>query len=271
MKKIVTLFVAVMMVVSIAVSASAANSPVAPTIYSVQIFNDVDTVKTAVKVAPVTAGDTLVLTADSKISGFQTWDIGSATLISGALTDTTITIQPTADTKVYAVYSTGAAVIECSETGVVVIVPQASAPDVDGIDINTLVLKVEKVTSGTENKKIADVLKDVATNILPYDITLLYNNVPVQPTGMVKVKLPIPSTMNPANVVVYYVDDNKKTLFPHTLSDDFAVIETDHFSYYVLTEKVADDGKAPQTGAAAATLGVVMMLSAVGFVVSSKK
>lgn len=271
MKKLITLLVAVLMVVSAAVSVSAANnSPVADKEYSVEIFNDVDTVKTPVKVVAVKAGETLVLTADSSIAGFQTWNIGSAVLVSGVLTDASVTIKPTADTQVYAVYKTAATVL--TNNNVVVILPKDSVP-ANVSDASKIELKVEVLNTGADYTSIQKVMADVATKFVPYDITLLYNNVAVQPSGKVTVKLPIPSDMDSGKVAVYHVDGNKKTLFPHTVSDNFAVIETDHFSYYVLAEKtIAGSGdKSPQTGAAAASLATVMLLSAVGFVASSKK
>lgn len=275
MKKLITLFIAVIMVVSSAALVSAEESPVAPVQFSVEVFNDIDGVKTSVKVLPVKEGDTVELTVDGSIDGFQTWDIGSATLVSGKLTDTTITIRPIEDTKVYAVFKTDAKVLEDDDTSVTVVVPKDVLPE-SVTDINSLVLKVEELKSGADYTAVGTALKDVATKYVPYDISLLYNGVEVQPTGKVTVKLPIPSDMDASKVAVYYVNGTDKELIAHTVSDNFAVIETDHFSYYVLAEKTSvtdggDDNKAPQTGTAAASLGVVMMLAAVGFVAASKK
>lgn len=273
MKKLVTLFIAVIMVVSAAVTVSAENSPVAPVKYAVEIFNDVDGVKTSVKVASVNEGDTLELTADASIAGFETWNIGSATLVSGKLTDASIVIRPSADTKVYAVYKTGAVVLKDTDTSVSVVIPRASAP-ANVANINDLVLKVEELKSGADYTAVGTALKGIATKYVPFDISLLYNGVEVQPTGKVTVKLPIPADMDASKLAVYYVNGTNKELIAHTVSDNFAVITTDHFSYYVLAEKTSatgGDDKAPQTGAAAASLGLVMMLSAAGFVATSKK
>ncbi len=275
MKKLITLFIAVIMVVSSAALVSAEESPVAPVQFSVEVFNDIDGVKTSVKVLPVKEGDTVELTVDGSIDGFQTWDIGSATLVSGKLTDTTITIRPIEDTKVYAVFKTDAKVLEDDDTSVTVVVPKDVLPE-SVTDINSLVLKVEELKSGADYTAVGTALKDVATKYVPYDISLLYNGVEIQPRGKVTVKLPIPSDMDASKVAVYYVNGTDKELIAHTVSDNFAVIETDHFNYYVLAEKTAvtdggDDNKAPQTGTAAASLGVVMMLAAVGFVAASKK
>ena len=77
---------------------------------------------------------------------------------------------------------------------------------------------------------------------MAFDIKLLNNNVQVQPTGRVRIIMPIPSGFNADNVLLYYVTaDGAKTLLSFTLdsSKEHLIFETNHFSWYVLADDTA--------------------------------
>lgn len=103
-------------------------------------------------------------------------------------------------------------------------------------------LSVEKITVGTEYTTVQTALKDETTKMVVYDITLLSNNVEIQPNGNVKISLPIPSDYNKENLIVYRVEDNgTKTEYNVKVDGNYATFETDHFSTYVLAEKKVED------------------------------
>ena len=56
------------------------------------------------------------------------------------------------------------------------------------------------------------------------------------------VKIPIPSDLNEKNLVVYYIPSSgEKEAHEVTVKDGYASFETDHFSTYVLAEKVSTE------------------------------
>lgn len=103
-------------------------------------------------------------------------------------------------------------------------------------------LVVEEITTGKEYTTVQNVLKEETTKMVVYDITLLSNNVEIQPNGNVKISLPIPSDYNKENLIVYRVEDNgTKTEYNVKVDGNYATFETDHFSTYVLAEKKVED------------------------------
>ncbi len=71
-----------------------------------------------------------------------------------------------------------------------------------------------------------------------YDITLQSNGVAIQPSGKVRISIPIPSYFDTSKIVVYRVTSTgEKVRYDMTVEGDFAVIETDHFSVYVIAEE----------------------------------
>ena len=103
-------------------------------------------------------------------------------------------------------------------------------------------LVVEEITTGKEYTTVQNVLKEETTKMVVYDITLLSNNVEIQPNGNVKISLPIPSDYNKENIIVYRVEDNgTKTEYNVKVDGNYATFETDHFSTYVLAEKKVED------------------------------
>lgn len=103
-------------------------------------------------------------------------------------------------------------------------------------------LIIEKILSGDTYKNIQMVLKDIASNIYVYDITLKANNVEVQPNGTVKVTIPLPDNIDVGSVMIYRIEENgEKTELSTTIqtidNKKYIIFETNHFSTYVLAEK----------------------------------
>ena len=103
-----------------------------------------------------------------------------------------------------------------------------------------------KVETIEDIKTIEDTLKKEVTNIVAYEIDLLDNNGEfIQPNGRVKLKFPIPSGIDKENIAVYRVSDKEVIDYETTIIGDYVEIETDHFSTYVVGEKLTVDN--PET------------------------
>ena len=115
---------------------------------------------------------------------------------------------------------------------------QLNAPA--GIVPDGTTLKVDIISEGSAFDAIKTALGDVKFNV--FDITLMSNGSAVQPNnGTVKISIPIPSDYDKANLIAYRfgADGTKEKEYTVTVEGEFAVIETDHFSNYVLAEKTA--------------------------------
>ena len=109
-----------------------------------------------------------------------------------------------------------------------------------GVVPNGTILKVEIISNGDTFDAIGKTLGDVKFSI--FDISLLNNNSAVQPTnGTVKISIPIPAGYDKTNLIVYRfaADGTKEKEYTVTVEGDYAVIEVDHFSDYVLAEKTS--------------------------------
>ena len=101
-------------------------------------------------------------------------------------------------------------------------------------------LNVSQLINGSRFEEIKSVLQNEKFSI--FSITLTSDDQPVQPTGNVTVKIPVSTGYDANNLVVYYVDENNKTEeISVTVEDNYAVFETNHFSDYVLAEKVSNN------------------------------
>ncbi|MGN0543576.1 MAG: leucine-rich repeat domain-containing protein [Acutalibacteraceae bacterium] len=80
--------------------------------------------------------------------------------------------------------------------------------------------------------------KTGATQTRIYDITMTVDGVVTQPTGFVKVKVPIPTGYDPLKSFVYHVNTNTGTVenMNAVVDGDYLAFETDHFSYYAVVE-----------------------------------
>jgi putative cell wall-binding protein len=108
-------------------------------------------------------------------------------------------------------------------------------------------LSVSIIKSGEEYDSVNIILGDSVNGIVAYDISLLSNNVTVQPEGFVKVNLPIPDNFDLSSLTVYYVDTEKNTKKSYEVTVEtidgikYASFETYHFSTFVLAERAAGD------------------------------
>lgn len=125
-------------------------------------------------------------------------------------------------------------------------------------------MDIIEITSGPTFEKIESNLTEIK-NFKAFDITLKSNNTNIQPNGKVKISIPIPENFDASKLIVYRLDDdNSKTEYQVTAANGYATFETDHFSIYVLGERVevsdenqdktdenvvgTNDTKLPQTG-----------------------
>lgn len=99
-------------------------------------------------------------------------------------------------------------------------------------------LIVEEITSGTSYNTVVTAIGDSVSKFEMYDISLMSGNTVIQPSGKVKISIPVPSGYDTSKIVVYRVDDNgTKTEYDTAIENGFIVFETDHFSNYVVAEQ----------------------------------
>lgn len=107
----------------------------------------------------------------------------------------------------------------------------------DSIIPKNTTMEVTPITEGNTYNNVKEVLSNVKQFKL-YDITLKSNGTTIQPNGKVKISIPIPNEFDKTKTVVYRVTEDKKQIeYTTKIEGNYAVIETDHFSNYVLAEK----------------------------------
>lgn len=158
------------------------------------------------------------------------------------------------------------------------------------LETTTVVVPSDVVLSSTKvtEPKILDIvktsLKDISNKYTVFDINLLQNNVKIQPSGKVKVSIPVPSDYIKEKLVVYRIAENgTKTKYDVKVEGNYATFETDHFSTYVLAEVTTkatttnNDKKeldeTPKTGTIDMIYYIlpVTIISALGIVLFKKK
>ncbi len=113
---------------------------------------------------------------------------------------------------------------------------------IEGNFSSNIVISSNKVTDQTLLNKVAEVLKNVSSKYIVYDISLLENNTKVQPNGKIKVSIPIPSGYNTSKLVVYRVTENSEKIeYKPVINGNYVTFETDHFSTYVLAEQTTSN------------------------------
>lgn len=112
------------------------------------------------------------------------------------------------------------------------------------LDCNTQVIPsdveliVEKIEEGKEYDVVAKSLSTKVEKFIAYDISLISKNVKVQPSGKVKISLPIPEGYDTNKILVFRVEENgDKTEYETTVENKYVTFETDHFSNYVLAQE----------------------------------
>lgn len=121
------------------------------------------------------------------------------------------------------------------QTGVSVIYP-------DGAFDGEAEIQVTPVSEGDAYRLISH--KEGNYKVTMFDISVTVNGESVQPNGKVLVKIPLPKGYNPNKCVVYYVaaDGTMEELETYHVKDGYVWFETDHFSYYAVTQE-DDDSK----------------------------
>lgn len=103
---------------------------------------------------------------------------------------------------------------------------------------NDTILNVTEIKNGQSYNIITETLKNLSNKFVAYDITLKSNGVEIQPNGKVKISIPILSGYDVNKISVFRVEDNgTKIKYDTKISNNYAIIETDHFSNYVLAEE----------------------------------
>lgn len=119
--------------------------------------------------------------------------------------------------------------------------------DTTVIPANTI-LEIKEVKEEKTLKVVKESLKEVSNKYVTYDITLTSNNVKIQPNGKVKISIPVPSDFDKTKLAVYRIaEDGTKTKYDTKVEGEYATIETDHFSTYVLAENNVTINETPNT------------------------
>ena len=157
----------------------------------------------------------------------------------------------------------------------------------DVINSNT-VLEVKEVKSGEAYNAITESLKNVSNKFVAYDITLKSDGVEIQPNGNVQISLPIPSGYDTSKVVVFRVESDGTIIkYDTKIEDNYAIIETNHFSNYIIVEQNVSNATGtdktpiqngekddtPKTGAIQyiGLAGIVIALSSIGIIALRNK
>ena len=124
----------------------------------------------------------------------------------------------------------------------------------DGLRIDTRTKVGELADNGikVESKDLEHVLRtfqvtdestlDTTESILGkeefvlYDIYMLKHDEVTQPTGMVKVMIPIPEQYMPGRLKVYRIEEDNKVDMNARVEGEYLVFETNHFSLYAIVE-----------------------------------
>ncbi len=131
-----------------------------------------------------------------------------------------------------------------------------------------LKLVVEEVKLGalkdTADKNLLTIRKNKEI-LQVFDISLLLNNVEVQPDGIIRIYLPLSKELKNSYKdleVIYVAEDGKITVMPSKVEGDYLVFETDHLSYYsIIGTKI---NALPSLGEETSSAALGFLLLAVG-------
>lgn len=102
-------------------------------------------------------------------------------------------------------------------------------------------LLVKQIVEGEEYNNIKEQLKNKSKKFDIYDISLVKNNTKIQPSGKVKVYIPIPDSYDYDRMIVYRIKENGLEEYNVEIEEGFAIFETEYFSTYVLAEKELEE------------------------------
>ena len=97
-----------------------------------------------------------------------------------------------------------------------------------------------------ETQTISDIIQNGQKTHKLYDITMLKDNQPVQPDGVVNVRIPVPKNFDASRAHVYHLKSRKPLVreeMPSRIEGNdkdgyYIVFKTNHFSYFEITEEV---------------------------------
>ena len=96
-----------------------------------------------------------------------------------------------------------------------------------------------KVSNIEKTEELKNIFSNILSDFKAYEIDLFDSNgKKVQPNGKIKLIIPIPSEMNKGKLAVYRLDDKNIIEYDAIINGEYVEIETDHFSTYILGEKV---------------------------------
>ncbi|MGX8852930.1 hypothetical protein [Amedibacillus sp. YH-ame10] len=160
---------------------------------------------------------------------------------------------------------------------------------VDGTLFESNILLSVVIKSKVEMDKLGEAVNKKAPGLTLgglYDVKLLKEGVVIQPSGMIKVSIPLTDAMKTmTDLQVVYIDDSGNvTIIPSIIKDGKAIFITDHFSYYGIIGKQktttpdnnvdnAENSVSPETGDSSALLLLVlaMVTSSFMMITFSKK
>ncbi|WP_099469679.1 DUF454 family protein [Konateibacter massiliensis] len=104
--------------------------------------------------------------------------------------------------------------------------------------ISGVTMKVTEISSGSSTyTTVAALLSEIATEFAAYDITLYSSaGTAVEPSGMVTVYIPVPSSYDTSLTGVYRIKDSAKSKLTTTIEDEYAVFETSSFSKFAVVD-----------------------------------
>lgn len=107
-------------------------------------------------------------------------------------------------------------------------------------------LEVNAITNGEKYNTVMATLGNKVNKFTLYDITLKSNGVKIQPSGKVKISIPVPEEFDKEKLVIYRInEDGTKVRYDINVETiegkDYATFETDHFSLYTLVSEKTDN------------------------------
>lgn len=132
---------------------------------------------------------------------------------------------------------------------------------------STIPLDTTLTVKNIEDSSIKDIIK--TENYKSYDISLYSaaKNAKIEKleNGKFIVSIPVPEILKDKEIIVYYINSNgEKEEHVATVKDGIASFETDHFSTYVLAEKVEEEN--PKTYDGILNSIFMGMISLIGFI-----
>lgn len=140
---------------------------------------------------------------------------------------------------------------------------------------SSIPLDTSLIVSNIENSSIKDIIG--TENYKSYDISLYSasKNAKIEKleNGRFIVSIPVPEILKDKEITVYYINSNgEKEEHIATVKDGIASFETDHFSTYVLAEKIEEQNPKTFDGIGSSILiGTLSLIGLIGTVIYLKR